>query len=608
MSTLSDLTKVGTPAPLPKGAVNANVPAPIRDLYEAFGVGTLCGQVRLLSTSQDDPEWRGYQNILEGPARLRRAGGSWPQISEDRFSKLVAWGVDVRGLLLVAGADTEILRLHVDGTLRTFASADALVEALLSEQHANSLRGMQKISESHSKWTDYDVAHGLPAIYRVGDDTAQHALLDALRRGDEPAADAALERVLGENVAAWALLDLLEAIAAGDTIEAELRASYAKEWFRLLHRRVTASVFETGQKRVSKMLSDEVGRDGFLAALAARAPVPDEVRAKLRCNVVRTPPDPFFTTPRENEARVELAASLTDAEARGLVSRPTDRPIDVLARVDEQARAFREADATLDVASLVAHVQALHPQERLAYAHLLARCGGWHEDTTPEREEFRTLERELPKAWPQLVLSLRETSEERMIALQILTRQKAAQALPFLASLVRSPTSARLMDDWPEHVANAFEALGGRVSKDMIEPLLEELPLTRAPRPFGVIMIYGSSQSRAAAYLLRHHVRDDRVFEALLCNFAEVYPHSRAVLKKKGDPRVIPALLAQLEREEKAASGEWDDDRQRRTPHKHYSDEFGILAKTLASLDVPRGVEALEAFRAYKRWESRQPL
>jgi hypothetical protein len=105
---------------------------------------------------------------------------------------------------------------------------------------------------------------------------------------------------------------------------------------------------------------------------------------------------------------------------------------------------------------------------------------------------------------------------------------------------------------------------------------------------------------RVALRLLEHHAHDDRVFEGYLRHFGEAHPVSeRAIAKRRKDPRVIAALRAILDREEKRAL------RLQEGRQPPYSEDYGLVARYLAGLGDEKGVEAREKYKRYGRSLSR---
>lgn len=563
------LTLVGEARPVELDDVS-RFPGDYVALVQSWGPGQLLSCLELPDPTQAGGQFALLQARFRVQAPVERNAGRWPHLGDDEIARGVVLGVDTRGNALVGLGPTSVWRLHNDGTIGSFGGLVHVVERMRADDPL------------------------MPALH-VTEPSRRPAFFAALAAGDDAAADVALGRVLEIEHPVDAPLALAYELAtAHEAIDRERRASYVDQLLRMAKRKrgvrikaidvrairaalaagelppalrapleaivVAGGMFAGHGDRVELALLEEAaGGDG--TARAVLADHFDDLGDAGRAEAMRAaPPVP----------------PLPDAAERGLLPLPGARP--VANTIRNYVAAWARDSPAMNVAPLVAAIDALHPQERTGYAMLLDACKGFIADETRAIYEGH-LTREIAKAWPLLVLALR--SHERKYACEVLVAARAKPAAPFLLDAIRHASD--VYDISRIHLAEAFARLDVR-----LEPaeLAEFLPWLSHDAGVDAVKI--------AARLLVHSAGDDRVFEAYLANFCDGHPFSvQALTRRRREPRVVEVLRAQFAREEAGAL--------KGGRILSYSKSYGLLSAYLKKLGVPGMAEAHERYRKNAR-------
>ena len=569
-------------------------PSDVRALLSSWGPGSLADVFDLF-----DPREAGYrsrQTSLRAEAQALRIGGYWSHLAPERFASMLFLAEDRRGARIVALSDTaDLLLLLPSGHAIELGSLGELVEDYLLGGLLDRTREAVFGRTQRWEWirrisSDSLCDQGIPAVYRVASRSRRsiEAFLACLAAGDEAGADLELEGLLSERVAIVALFEALHDLASskGMDVEPQLRRDTFHQLLRMVKRR-------------APFLAERLPVAMFDAALSAGQACSDEALAVLRENEVLEPAhEPFkgrtgTGTGTGESSEVVVSEELVDAEARGFVSPPGTEVVIGDAQVEAHAQAWRTEASDVNLDAIVERASALGRGVRQGCSLLVSRLA--ESDSAVEAEVDRHLLREMPHAWPLLVLALRAPSHvhrgfgARRIVTRaglLLSRAKVVEAAPYLLSVLRRPSDET--SDSSE-LADAYVALV-KPDRKLVDELVPYLATpTDADLPHELLALHGPEPSRfrlteVAARLLVAFADDDRVFLGYLGRFGDTHPFSsRALAKRMKDPRVIPALWKQLELERNRArvaqSGKYPE----------YSDEFGVLARTLAKLGDPRG-------------------
>ena len=590
------LTVHGEPRPIDAGAIAnalgarfAVLPENYLQLMTRWGAGWLCGVFELPDPSEPTGRFDLFGDSLRVNGPAQRRAGQWAQLADDELARGVVLGVDRYGRALFAVSPAELVLLAPNGTVRRLGTFERVISHYLLAPEPRD----GPLGQLYEWNVALDV--GVPALHIPRFGAERIELRAALAADDEDAADAALQRVLGAEVALFALLELAAELAgpASQPLPRELRASYLDQCLRMAKRRAPGVVKDTPIRELRTALEAGelapalLAQATVLAAPAGMFVATMDATERALLDELAARPDDAATrlvyadhleargdVVRAEELRAEASAAppLPNARERGFIAPPGLPPINVAMRIRTHAARWRADDPTTSIEPLLAHVAGLHPTARQGYELLAAQLDHWQHGAAASQH----LLRELPDAWPQLVLGLREPRASP----QLLVDNRIMEAAPYLLAIALRPSA----ETRRVAMAEAFLELGGELDAALVEQLL---PHTRADAEPGL---------RAVAFvLLRDSAADDRVFDAYLAGFCEAHPHSEHALKKRRkDPRVLETLLAALTREEDASLA---DGR-----HLRYTPEYGILAKYLSRLGNARGREASKRFQQRSRW------
>lgn len=565
------LTLVGDARPVELDDVS-RLPSDYVALVQSWGPGTLLSNVELPDPTEAGGQFSLLQARFRVQAPVERNAGRWVHLGDDEIARGVVLGVDARGNALLGLGPTSVWWLLDDGTIASFRGLTDLVERLRASDPL------------------------MPAVH-VTEPSRRPAFFAALDAGDDAAADAALVRVLEIEHPVDAPLALAYELAtARDAIDPERRASYVDQLLRMAKRKagermkaidmrairatVAAGELPPALRAPLEALVVAVGMFAGrgdrveLALLAEAAAHPGDGTARA---VLADHLDDLGDAARAEAMRAPSAIpSLPDAAERGLLPLPNARP--VANKIRDYVATWARDSPAMDVAPLVAALDALHPQERTGYAMLLDACTGFIADETRAIYEGH-LTREIEKSWPLLVLALRST--ERKYACEVLVAAREKSAAPYLLDAIRHATSPH--DINRIDLAAAFARLEVRLDPAEVAEFLPWLSLDA-----------GVEAVKIAARLLVRSAGDDRVFEAYLANFCDAHPFSvNALTKRRREPRVVEVLRAQFAHEEAGAL--------KGGRILAYSRSYGLLSAYLKKLGVPGMAEAHERFRKNSR-------
>ncbi|MDQ3365642.1 MAG: TIGR02996 domain-containing protein [Myxococcota bacterium] len=631
-----DLALVGAPRLLPAPAIAAVVgdrfavlPGEYLALMTVWGPGTLCGVFELPDPTS--ARFRSWQHRLRVEGSARRLAGAWGAVSDVAFTGGVVLGVDTRGIAVFARGAADVVLLHPGGHVLEIGSFEALIRRfllggqLVKTQRAcftEHVRASWRWDRQHTSEVHAANDLGVPANYVTEPSPLRARLLAAWAAGDEVAADAMLAQLLEREVTGYALLELLAYLASEQAagIPPDIRATYADQLFRTARRRLPDLVPDLPIREIRIALGQGTlaaeHRESIAALLERPAGIfigePDATEAALLEQLATQPADAAArlvyadhleeqgALGRAHAIRAELdVAPLLDAAERGFVSLAGFEPVDGTARVRARVETWEVEAPACSIADLLGRIDALHPTARQGYELLLAMAAGrghWAYRNTVPGSAHLHLVREIPEAWPQLVLALRSADADAALAILVETRVR--DAAPFILSCLLQPGHDAAVE--PLALADGYLQLG-KVTQGMCDELAPYLApgavVAPAHQPHGTV-----ARLRAVAFrLLRDFGADDRVFEGALRYFCEAHPDSeRVVRKRKTDPRVREVLGAQLAVEESTSLRDGG-----RT--LAYSPALGLLARYLAKLGDAHAKELAERYKKYKRWADYSP-
>jgi hypothetical protein len=572
---------VGPASPIKRAAIRAafgaaatRLPEEYVELLAAWGPGELCGFVEL-----PDPIVRDGRHATlvaavreRGPAARNR--GMWPSISEADLLRACVLGTDRRGALFVALGPEDVRFLDAEGQVEDIGGFGEVVRCFLRDSEYPGRSGLISALRPGARgYTNLstDLQLDVPAIYATTPRPSD-AVFAALVRGDQAAADAALEAFDGREVVPYAWLALIDRILGpeGAAIPADQRGSMIPELFTLANRRMPGLGERMPVRELRRAVSDD----------AIRA----ETRAKFQA-ICHLPASTIF----DGTAPPDAGEVLEGAADRGLIA-PVGFVVDTEARLREFIDAWQAQDPSMSIAPLLDHIASLHPTQRSGYTMLLAQLR-WNESNhpslhgVPDADEH--LVREVEHAWAHLVLALRSPQhDESFSALEMLHEARLPQTIPYLRSVV-THEPPYVISYWnAERVYAELAELDGDAIKALYLPMLTS-KRKESPR-----------RREAAFEALVEHADDDRVFEVYLANYGPALPHSEDAIERAdrwNDLRVIPALREALDAEERfRLAGNADKDA---LAGGSYED----IARRLAKLGDENGKAALKKVRRAKK-------
>ena len=560
------------------GKAAKRLPEEYVQLIAECGPGDLCGFVELPDPTQAGGRHTKLAAALRehGPAARNR--GLWLELTEAELVDAALLGIDRRGAALVAIEPSDLRFLDAEGKVQNVRGFYDLVGNFLRHPEDARRSGLASVlSPGERGYTSLSTTIELdvPEIYATTPSPSD-AVFEALLRGDQAAADKALEAFDGREVLPFAWLALIDRILGPDgaKIAADQRGSMIPELFTLANRRMPGLGERMPVRELRRAAADDAVRD--------------EARAKFQ-RICHLAASTIFdgNVPAEQPSDV-----LSGAADRGLIA-PVGFVVDTEARLREFAAAWQQQDPSAPLAPVLDHIARLHPMQRSGYTVLLAQLR-WNEGNHPSLfgvpKAKDHLEREVKQAWAHLVLALRSSEhQEAQEALELLHEARLPQTIPYLRSVV---------DHEPPHVIAYWNAeqvyvdvakLDAEATKALFVPILTS---KRKATP----------RRRAAAFeALKELADDDRVFELYLASYGAALPHSEEAIdqaKRWNDVRVLPALREALQAEERflvAGNGDKND-----ITGGSYED----IARRLAGLGDALGKAALKKVkRAMKRSE-----
>jgi uncharacterized protein (TIGR02996 family) len=604
---MKGITLVGNARPVKLEAIerHESLPPDYVTLMTTWGPGTLCGIYELPDPTEANGRFAWLNSRLRVEGLGRRRAGAWMRFDEEALVASTVLGVDRSGCALVQPPKPSIpCVLHPRGFAQ-FIELSSLVDNCVKDETQ-----YWADCANDDKHNMYRKGRGIPRIFVTDAPSPRPELLDALGRGDQEAADAALQRLLAREVAASAAIELACWLAGptGQHVPTELRASFTDELLRLAKRKIPrmGDALPIREIRAALAATGEVGKpllDKLLDSPLAPPPpegifagAPDATESALLDELARSPDDEGARlvyadhledqgdTARAAAVRAATVAPLANAVERGLAARRNAKPIDEAANLRELSAHWHEEDPRAPIDELIARFAALHPTQRLGYIVLLSELTSWDENSAKKH-----LAREAPEAWPYLLLAAR--TKKRRTILELVAPHRIPEAAPFLLSLIRHPPREHEYDELLPDVLEQAAAIYLELVKVSDEAVAELLALLE----------HDVRATRLSAFaLLQKRADDDRVFLAYLDNFAFAHPFSEKALgKRKKDPRIIPALLAQFDVEEKRSLTDGK--------HLRYTFGYGVLARFLGKLGNQRGKEAAKRFKATSRWGQERP-
>jgi uncharacterized protein (TIGR02996 family) len=585
----------GQPHPIDRTKLpRLNLPPPYLELMAEWGPGTMCGLYEF-----PDPTTRGGRfDFFQAQLRVHGPGlherGQWGQLTAQALESGVVLGVDRFGAAVFTSESTVVV-LDPSGAVESLAGFE-----LLTARHS-SWKFDTALERLHPGVDTRALFGGVPMVYDTELDR-RAAFLAAVGANDEGLANRTLDGILEVEMPVLALCELARDVAVRVVdLPAAVRASFTDQLLRMARRRAP-TLLEHIPLRAIRTELESLGTLG--AELATSIPTAakpagifasrlDEREAALAGEVADHPDDPLareiYADHLEDRGELERADNLraalhaeppiADAVERGFVPPFGLPPVDGAALLAGYIARWREDDPETSIDDLVARLEALHPQVRQGYAVLLQQVrspAAWRDG--PNHPAVDHLDREIADAWPLLLLSLRAGYDG---ALRMLIDSKVRASAPFvLSALLRpSPGPGIRLD-----LAASYVHLG-KITPALLERYLPRLAVG----------------DPVAYRILQHSVSDDRVFEGYLAHFVDAHPFSEFALKpRKREPRVIEALLGALAHEETRSL--------RPGQVVSYTAAYGVLARYLAKLGHPHGIEARDRYAKFSRWRAREDM
>lgn len=231
MTALDALERLGQPQPIPRSELDtAGVtwPAPLRDLLEGWGAGTLGGRFRVLAPGAS--RFLELLAFVRGPGRQKHARGWWKLCTTLEWDQLAVFAEGQRGDVLAFGRE------------RLFWLGPRGESVVIGR----SLQNLASFLDSATVRDFY--GEPLPATYLVGAAgagaaTPRDRMLEALRAGDNAKAERIFEELIGSDDPTTALLGLIRALAAETAVTDELRDDWRGTATQMLKRRLGKDQF-----------------------------------------------------------------------------------------------------------------------------------------------------------------------------------------------------------------------------------------------------------------------------------------------------------------------------------------------------------------------------
>ncbi len=606
MGIVGSLTLVGRPRPIARDALVASlgdacveVPLEYLDLLTCYGAGALWGYLDLLDPTDSAGRFAALQDRWHVFGARWLAKDSYKLLEHGRPSGVVL-GLE-RGCRYTRGRRTQIAALIARGG-QSFAL-----------DHGGDVAELGNLEAMTNLMIERYAVEGLHAIYAT-EQVSYEDVIEALARGDEVSADAAIGRLVDEGLALEILLDLFELLATGTppSLPPAMRASYVDQLFRMAKRRAPEIASRIAIKQLVDQLASgsELGADRRREISSLFLPTPsdilhmplDDIEVALVTEIA-----PFADAPDarlvlgdrlEHRGWVDLAAHVRAAPP----PKPTRQPVvddpevsnddfPNLHGPEQLALAiarWRSADPSTSIEELVTRAGSLSVESQQRLMLHVARASFQYPDRRDETSRTRLIA-ELATAWPILILGLRWSA---LSVVGVLEAANAKDAAPYLLSVILHPHDTRSIDQ-EVALAEAYSAFC-KITPALVDELLRFFEPGAEP-PVGADL---ARMQQVAFCMLRGSVDDERVFELYLREFARAHPSSEhALFRRRDDPRVEESILAALEREEAAV---FDGNRFVRPTGR-----YELYATFLAKLGSHRGEEAVARLRSRARYLSR---